>query len=105
MSYDTQDELDSSSEWNHLTFTWTKGIAIDIDEHSSSTVQITYVPFSKTATDPNSNTATYSEGIVTDSNAASYFNELSDSEYIDWVKVELAGDSAINNWLQDKLNT
>lgn len=105
MSYSTQDELDASSDWNHLTFTWARGTAYDDVGDATETYLICVVPFSKTATDSNSNTVTVNEGYGRiETHSASYFNGLSDADYINWVKTQLGGDPVVNNLLQEKLN-
>jgi|TARA_A100001015_G_scaffold218800_1_gene245991 hypothetical protein len=100
----TQDALDASSDWSHLTFTW------EITQVKTSTSggharAVTQTYWKKTGIDSNSNSASFSgatplsaEGVSSD--AFVDFTALPEATVIGWIKDELGGSSHPNEVIQ-----
>jgi hypothetical protein len=108
MTEPTQDELDASEAWNHLTFTWeiTNVKTAQSGGHARAVVQ-TY--WKKTGTDSEGNSASFSgatpltaEGVSADDFVD--FTALPEATVIGWIKEQLGGNDHFNERIQEGID-
>lgn len=104
----TQDALDASEAWNHLTFTWeiTNVKTAQSGGHARAVVQ-TY--WKKTGTDSEGNSASFSgatplsaEGVAADDFVD--FTALPETTVIGWIKEQLGGSDHYNERIQEGID-
>tara|TARA_A200000159_G_scaffold154892_2_gene168166 strand:- start:96 stop:491 length:396 start_codon:yes stop_codon:yes gene_type:complete len=104
----TQDALDVSSDWSHLTYTW----AVTGLKTSTSGVHnraVTQVYWSKTGTDSEGRSGVFRGATPLTAEGVSEadfidFASLPEATIIGWVKSEIAGDTHPNERIQIQIN-
>lgn len=100
----TQDELDASDAWNHLTFTW-EITQVDTATSGGHARAIIQTRWRKTGTDSEGNSASFdgatplsAEGVSDDDFID--FTALPEATVIGWIKDKLGGSTHYNERIQ-----
>lgn len=102
--FETQDALDVSDDWNHLTFTW-EVVQVKTAQSGGHTRAVIQTYWKKTGTDSEGNSASFAgatplsaEGVLADDFVD--FTALEEATVIGWIKDQLGGNDHYNERIQ-----